>query len=40
MQHYTEYINSKAEWTLAGIYADEAITGTQTKKKRKLSKVN
>lgn len=29
VQHYTEFIKKNAEWTLAGIYADEAITGTQ-----------
>ena len=39
MQHYTEYINSKAEWTLAGIYADEAITGTQTKKRENFQRL-
>lgn len=39
VQHYTDYINSKAEWTLVGIYADEAITGTQTKKREKFQKL-
>lgn len=29
--HYTEYINSNPEWTLAKIYADDGITGTNTK---------
>lgn len=29
VQYYTELINKNNEWTLAGIYADEAITGTQ-----------
>lgn len=29
VQHYTDLIKSKSEWDLAGIYADEAITGTQ-----------
>ena len=29
VEHYTEYIKKNNEWTLAGIYADEAITGTQ-----------
>lgn len=33
VQHYTDYITSKDEWTLVDIYADEAITGTQTKKR-------
>ena len=29
VEHYTEFIQKNKEWTLAGIYADEAITGTQ-----------
>ena len=29
VEHYTECIKKNKEWTLAGIYADEAITGTQ-----------
>ena len=29
VEHYTEFIKKNKEWTLAGIYADEAITGTQ-----------
>ena len=28
VKYYTELIKSKPEWSLAGIYADEAITGT------------
>ena len=31
VSHYTSYINSHPGWTLAGIYADEGISGTQTK---------
>ncbi len=27
--YYTDYINSKPEWTMAGIFADEGISGTQ-----------
>ena len=30
---YTDMINSNNEWTLAGIYADEGISGTQAKKR-------
>ena len=30
---YTEMILSKKEWCLAGIYADEGISGTQAKKR-------
>ena len=29
VEHYTEFIKKNKEWTLAGIYADEAMTGTQ-----------
>lgn len=31
--YYTNYITSKAEYELAGIYADEGISGTGTKKR-------
>ena len=31
LAYYTEKINSKTEWKLAGIYADEGITGTSMK---------
>lgn len=31
MKHYTEYIRAHENWTLAGIYADEGISGTQVK---------
>lgn len=31
VQHYTEYIGAHENWVLAGIYADEGITGTQMK---------
>ena len=33
VKHYTELINKNPEWQSAGIYADEAITGTSTKKR-------
>ena len=33
VQFYTDYIKSKKEWVFVDIYADEAITGTQTKKR-------
>ena len=32
--HYTDYIQRQPEWELAGIYADDGISGTNTKKKR------
>ena len=32
-QYYTDKIMSNKEWTMAGIFADEGITGTSTKKR-------
>ena len=31
VEHYTEYIKSNPEWELAGIYADDGISGTSAK---------
>jgi len=31
VKYYTDYIKSKNEWVFVEVYADEAITGTQTK---------
>jgi len=33
IRHYAEYINSNKEWMLAGIYADDGISGTGTKER-------
>lgn len=33
VKHYTEYIGSNKEWELAGIYADDGISGTNIKKR-------
>lgn len=33
VQHYTDYIGRNKEWELAGIYADDGISGTNTKKR-------
>lgn len=33
IRHYTELIESNPEWTLAGIFADDGISGTNTKKR-------
>lgn len=33
IQHYTEYIERNQEWELAGIYTDDGISGTNTKKR-------
>ena len=32
-EYYTDKIMSNSEWTMAGIFADEGITGTSTKKR-------
>ena len=32
VEHYTEYIRKNPEWEFAGIYADDGISGTNTKK--------
>ena len=39
VEYYTELIKSKPEWSLAGIYADEAITGTQVKKREDFQRL-
>ena len=39
VSHYTEFINGNAAWTLAGIYADEGISGTGTKKREQFKKM-
>ena len=33
LEHYTSYISANPEWELAGIYADDGISGTNTKKR-------
>ena len=37
--YYTDLINKKKEWTLAGIFADEGISGTQTKKRTEFNRM-
>ena len=37
--YYTDLINSKKEWMLAGIFADEGISGTQTKKRTEFNRM-
>ena len=32
LKHYTECISKNPEWQLAGIFADDGISGTNTKK--------
>ena len=33
IEHYTEFIQKNPEWVLAGIFADDGISGTNTKKR-------
>lgn len=33
IEYYTDLINKNKEWEFAGIFADEGISGTQTKKR-------
>ena len=39
ISYYTEKINSNSEWQMAGIFADEGITGTQAKKRPEFLKM-
>ena len=37
--HYTEYIQKNPEWELAGIFADDGISGTNTKKRDEFNRM-
>ena len=39
VEHYTEYIGRHPGWELAGIYADEGISGTNTKKREEFNRM-
>lgn len=39
ISYYNEYIRSKPNWRFAGIFADEGITGTQTKNRKQFAKM-
>ena len=39
VKYYTDLINSKEEWTLVDIYADEGITGTQVGKRESFQRM-
>ena len=39
VSHYTDFIQKNAEWEFAGIYADEGITGTNTKKRDEFKRL-
>ena len=39
IDYYTQLINQNKEWELAGIFADEGISGTQTKRRTEFNKM-
>ncbi len=39
VEHYTEYIKKNPEWELADIYADDGISGTNTKKRDEFNRM-
>lgn len=39
IEHYTEYIQKNPEWELAGIFADEGLSGTDTRKRREFNRM-
>ena len=39
IEHYTTYIQSNPAWAFAGIYADEGISGTSTKKREEFNRM-
>lgn len=39
VQHYTSYIEGNPEWELAGIFADDGISGTNTKKREEFNRM-
>ena len=39
VEHYTSYIKKNPEWEFAGIYADDGITGTNTKKRDEFNRM-
>ena len=39
VRHYEELISNNPEWQFVGVYADEAITGTQTTKREDFNRM-
>ena len=39
LEHYTDMINKRPDWTFVGVYADEGITGTQTTKREDFQRL-
>ncbi|MVX64212.1 recombinase family protein [Clostridium chromiireducens] len=39
VEHYTQFIQKNSEWELAGIFADDGISGTNTKKRGEFNRM-
>lgn len=39
VEYYTNYINSRSDWEFAGIFADDGISGTNTKKRLEFNRM-
>ncbi|HKM21641.1 MAG TPA: recombinase family protein, partial [Lachnospiraceae bacterium] len=39
IEHYTTYIQGHPDWVLAGIFADDGISGTNTKKREEFNRM-
>lgn len=39
IEHYTDYIKQNPSWEFAGIYADDGISGTNTKKRDEFNRL-
>lgn len=39
IEHYTAFIKKNPAWELAGIFADDGITGTNTKKREEFNRM-
>ncbi len=39
VEHYTEYIKKNPDWEFAGIFADDGISGTNTKKREDFNRM-
>ena len=39
IEHYTDYIAKNPDWQLAGIFADDGISGTNTKKRTEFNRM-
>ena len=39
IEYYTDYINSNKDWKLVGIFADEGLSGTSTRKRKEFNRM-